>query len=490
MIYLASAADLRLPPLLPVMTARLPVLFCAFLLLGVSSCTVGPKFIKPETAVEGTFTEGKRSGYSPESASPQWWRRLNDSKLNTLVDRALADNKDLRIAASRVDEARALSRAARFDFFPTVTSDASYTNQRASIAQSFPGQDRNTELYDAGFQASWELDLWGRVRKSNWAAWADYESAESLRQDAMVAVAAEVARNYLQLRGLQNELAVAQRNSQNQRDTLKLTESLLQGGRGTELDTSRARSQLNSTLSAIPLIESAILQNIHRLSVLVGTQPSTLKAELNKAKPMPALPSLVRIGDPAELLRRRRDIRSAEKDLEAATHRVGVVTADLFPRVTFNGRASLQATTFSGFGDTGSGATTFGPAISWAAFDMGRVLTQIQASNARVKGQVANYEKTVLNALEETENALVEFGQQRARRNFLRIAAESSEKAATLARERYQNGIDDFLLVLDAERVLLDAQRQLAASETTTATSLVAIYKALGGGWEGDGKAK
>jgi len=470
------------------MTSRFFALLPALPLLALSSCAIGPKFVKPETAVAPTFDKSKASSYSDAETISDWWERFNDAKLNSLIDRALANNLDLRIAASRVDEARALARAEFFSFFPTVTSDASYTNSRSSVSQSFAGQGRNSEAYDAGFQASWELDLWGRVRRSNWAAWADAESAEALRQDTMVAISSEVARVYLDLRGVQNQLAVAQRNAQNQRETLKLTESLLQGGRGTELDTSRARAQLNSTLAAIPLLEDAISQDIHRLAVLGGLQPSALKNELIKARPMPTLPSLVRIGNPADLLRRRRDIRSAEKDLEAATHRVGVATADLFPRVTFNGRIGVQADSLSGLGSGGAGTGSFGPSITWAAFDIGRIRALIKANSARLNGSLATYERAVLTALEETENSLMSFGRQKARRDYLRQASQDSEKAAGLARERYQNGVADFLTVLDAERVLLEAQSLQAESETNTATSLVAIYKALGGGWQTNGK--
>ncbi|WP_009962157.1 efflux transporter outer membrane subunit [Verrucomicrobium spinosum] len=450
----------------------------------LSACAVGPNPKTPETQVGAQFDNKNQGGYVTAPTVAQWWRRYNDPKLNSLVDRAIASNLDLKIAAARVEEARALRAAVRYDYFPTVTSAASYTNQRQSKAASSPGLDRTSELYDAGLDASWELDFWGRVRRSNWAARADVRAAEAAVEDGLVLVTAEVASTYLELRGLQHQLAVRRRNADNQQQTLKLTESLLQGGRGTELDTSRARAQLNSTLAAIPLIEGLIAQDIHRLSVLIGTTPSTLKPELIKPRPIPTLPSIVRIGNPSELLRRRPDIRAVEADLEAATHRVGVATADLFPRVTFNGTASLQADSFSG---PWSGANSFGPRISWAAFDLGRVKAQINAANARVDAQVSTYYKTVLGALEETENALVTFGRQRARRNYLSESATASEQAANLARERYQNGVADFLTVLDAERVLLEAQSLLAESQTATATSQVAIYKALGGGWEGIG---
>lgn len=456
----------------------------------LSSCAIGPNHKTPETVVTGSFANKKQGGYSSEKTVADWWRKFNDSQLTSLVERALANNHDLRIAAARVDEARALKRAVRLDYFPTVTSDASYTKEKPPLLQTVGTRSRVLDIYDAGLDATWELDVWGRVRRSNWAARFDVQAAEELRHDTMVLVAAEVARAYLELRGLQNELEVARRNAQNQRDTLKLTESLLQGGRGTELDTSRARAQLNSTLAAIPSIESAIAQDIHRISVLVGEQPTVLDKQLSKARPMPSLPSLVRIGNPADLLRRRPDVRAAENQLGAATERVGVAMADIFPRVTFNGRVAVQADTFTSLGKNTTDYYSFGPRLSWAAFDMGRVLSQIDASKARTRQMLASYEKTVLGALEETEDALVSFGRQRARRELLREAATASEQAAKLARERYQTGVATFLEVLDAERVMLEAQSRLALSETQTATAVVQIYKALGGGWEGSGSKK
>ncbi len=460
---------------------------CLLPLLLLSSCVVGPKYAKPETKVDGSFAGKGADNYSGQEVVAEWWRRFNDSQLTSLVERALDNNKDLKIAAARVEEYRALRRYVRYDYFPTVNSDAAYTNQRRSSTQSFGAFPRDEEMYDIGLNATWELDIWGRVRRSNWAARLDVEAQEELRHDTMVLVSAEVARAYLELRGLQNELDVAVRNAKNQEDTLKLTESLLQGGRGTELDTSRARAQLNSTRAAIPSIESAISQDIHRISVLTGEQPDVLTKQLIKARKMPDLPSLTRIGDPASLLRRRPDIRAAEAQLAAATERVGVATADLFPRVTFNGRVALQAQDLAGWGHSGADTYNFGPGISWAAFDLGRVYAQIAANKARTKQQLGTYEKTVLGALQETEDALVEFGKQRQRRGFLAEAASASEQAAKLARERYQTGVATFLEVLDAERTMLEAQSRLAESETRTATAQVAIYKALGGGWESSG---
>ena len=347
-----------------------------------------------------------------------------------------------------------------------------------------PGGDRDIELYDVGFDASWELDFFGRVRRSIEASSAAVGAAEASRQDVIVSLLAEVARNYFELRGAQNRLAVARRNAENQRQTLDLTIALLEGGRGTELDTSRAEAQLTSTLASIPPLETTVKQAMYRLGVLIGQQPTALEAELSEPLPLPALPTLVALGKPDDLLRRRPDIRVTERNLAAATANIGVATADLFPRITFTGSVALQAGSFVGLVKGGSDTFAIGPGIFWAAFDLGRVRARIRAADARTEAALAQYEQRVLLALEETENALVSFTRQQARRDLLQASAQASEKAQNLARQRYQFGVADFLTVLDAERTLLEAQDRLADSETLTATALVAVYKALGGGWE------
>lgn len=344
--------------------------------------------------------------------------------------------------------------------------------------------DRDRQLFEAGFDATWELDFFGRVRRSIQAATAEVGAAEAVRRDMIVSLIAEVARNYIELRGTQGRLTVARENAENQRETLDLTLILFEGGRATELDTSRARAQLNSTHASIPPLETTIQQAIHRLGVLTGRLPETLLPALSSPTKLPTLPQLVSIGKPGELLRRRPDIRVAERNLAASTARLGVATADLFPRVTFVGSVALEAATVSGLGASGSGSYAFGPQIFWAAFDLGRVRARIDAADADTEASLAEYERTVLEALQETENALVDFGRQRARRDFLQTAAKASAKAAKIARLRYQSGVEDFLTVLDAERTLLEAEDRLAESEIRSAAALIAVYKALEGGWE------
>ncbi|NOV29495.1 efflux transporter outer membrane subunit [Methylomonas sp. ZR1] len=456
-------------------------------LLGVllGGCAVGPDYELPATAdLPASFANAQE--FSDRGIEEQWWQLFNDPQLSALIDNTISHNYELKVARANLAEARALYLETGLNLLPTVTSHANYTEQKRSTG-SFNNRTgvfpRELKLYNTGFDASWEIDFFGRVRRNVEASNDEVEAQEASLRDIGVSLIAEAARNYFELRGLQNQLAVARKNADNQAQTLALTQVKLENGRGTELDTSRALAQLESTKATIPRLESAIAQAIHRLSVLTGQMPDALTKTLVQSAPLPKAPDAIQIGNPEQLLRRRPDIRIAERSLAAATARIGVATADLFPRVTFVGSLSLEASTLSGLVAPGSETYSVGPKISWAAFDLGRVYARIKAADARAEASLAQYEQTVLNALEETENALVSYRQERARRGSLLAAAQASEKAAALAHLRYQEGIADFLTVLDSELRLLQDQSQLAQSETATATALTAVYKALGGGW-------
>jgi multidrug efflux pump len=455
----------------------------------LSGCAAGPNFHPPKTEVSAAFANGSQTNMAPAPTAVTWWQGFNDPQLNSLVAQAVTNNPDLRIATAHVLEARALRSGAIADLFPVASANAGWTKSLASQDSepvSVPRSEREFSLYNAGFDATWELDFFGHVRRGIQADTAEFAATVATRQDVLVTLISEIARNYFELRGAQNQLAVARGNVDNERDSLDVAVAKLKGGRSTELDTARARALLESTLASIPPLEAAVKHSIHRLGVLTGQQPTALESELAPPAPIPALPPLVNIGNPADLMRRRPDIRSAEGALAAATARIGVQTADLFPRVTFNGNLGLQASEVSGLFKGGADTYSFGPSITWAALDLGHVLARIKAANARADAQLAAYEKTVLNALEETENALVDFAREQVRRDYLRASERSATQAMALARQRYDGGVDDFFPVLDAQRTQLSIQAQLALSETRTATSLVAIYKALGGGWEID----
>jgi multidrug efflux pump len=453
----------------------------------LTGCAVGPNHQEPETRTSAAFGNAAQPNIATNQTAVTWWRGFNDTNLNALIDQALIANHDLRIATARVREARALRTESLLNLAPIVQSDASYNRRlssKDSINMPLSRDQRELSLFNTGFDATWELDIFGRLRRSVEASTAVLAETEAVRRDLIVSLTAELARNYLELRGAQHQLDVLRRNAETQRETLDLTRSKLRAGRATELDAARAGAQLNSTLAVVPPFEAAVKRAIHRLSVLAGRQPTELEAGLIRAAPMPALPALVNIGTPSELLRRRADIRAAERALAAATAGIGIQTADLFPRVTFNGNVALESGHLAGLAAGGADTYSFGPRISWAAFDLGRVRARIKAARARADAELAAYEKTVLLALEETENALVTFGRERARRDYLGASERDAGRAFQLARQRYDGGVSDFLSVLDAERTQLEIQAQLAQSETRTATALVAIYKSLGGGWE------
>lgn len=452
----------------------------------LSACAVGPDYKTPATDTPKTFAHAVHPEFSTQGIEVSWWKLFKDKELSALVDQTLQHNYDLEIARANLLEARALYMEAGLNLAPTITSHANYNEQKRSLG-ALNNRDfvpRELKLYNTGFDAFWEVDFFGRVRRNVEASSDEVGAQEANLRDLSVSLIAEVARNYFQLRGLQNQLAVSKMNAENQLQTLKITQVRLNSGRGTELDTSRAIAQLDTTRALIPLLQSAIYQAIHRLGVLTGQRPDALIKKLEQPAPLPRIPETIHIGNPADLLRRRQDIRVAERTLAAATARIGVATADLFPRVTFVGTIALEASSLSGLGASGSDTYAVGPRITWAALDLGRVYARIKAADASAEASLAQYEQTVLNALEETENALVSYNQERVRQALLESAAKASERADELAHLRFKEGISDFLTVLDAQLRLLQDQERLAQSETATATGLTALYTALGGGWE------
>jgi multidrug efflux system outer membrane protein len=451
----------------------------------LAACAVGPDYRRPEVATSDQFVGVEGAKFSSAEVEREFWKAFNDQQLNEMIERALAANHDIRIATARLREARALRGETKLDLAPTVQASAGYTKARASDRQlaPLPNVDRNQDFYDSGFDAFWELDFFGRVRRQVEASSAEVQSAEASVYATQVSVTAEVARNYFELRGAQQQLAVAQRNAENQGETVRITTARLDAGRGTQLDASRAQAQLSATLATIPDLEAAVTRSMLRLGVLTGQSPEALLPQLSAAKPLPELPNAHDIGTPEQLLRRRPDIRVAERDLAAATAEIGVAVGDLFPRITFLGSWGFNAVKSSDLGNAGSESFSFGPSISWAAFDLGRVRQRIRQREAATDRALARYEQTVLQALEETDASLTAYSKAIVKEQHLQASASASLEAAKLARARYESGVADFLQVLDAERTALAAEDQLARSETQTATALLATYKALGGGF-------
>jgi multidrug efflux system outer membrane protein len=468
------------------------LLYSLSILAILAGCAVGRNYHLPATPVDPHFANAGEPGFGENDAVETYWTGFNEPLLNSLIDDALANNKDLAVAAANLQAARAARRLAGFDLYPTVTLAAGYSHN-LDAQQQLPGvdlQDRHFNTAEAGFEGLWELDLFGRVRRNVEAARADVGASVATLQDARVSIIAEVARDYFVLRGLQDQLTLTNRNADNQSSTLNLTRVRLEAGRGNELDIARAEAQWQTTLASIPTLQASIATTIYRLSALTGRQPTALNERLAPQAPMPALPTLNAIGTPEQLLRRRPDVRVAERRLAGATARIGVAMGDLFPKVTLTGDVGYLGPTFGDFGASEGRFYSFGPSITWAAFDLGRVRARINSANAETDAALAGYEGAVLNALQDTESTLINYGRSQSRREALSVAAAASDKAADLASKRFKEGLIDFLEVLDAERTALSAELLLSQSRIDTATSLVAVYKALGGGWNAGAENK
>jgi NodT family efflux transporter outer membrane factor (OMF) lipoprotein len=427
-------------------------------------------------------TEPERTVGSVDQAS--YWRALNDTTLDRLIGELLRSNLDVRSALARLRGARAARTETALDLVPTVTAAGGYTRQRLSNA-TFPitggGRFPDQDIWDAGFDASWELDLFGRVRRNVQGQGALVDAANADVRDAQVVLTAELARTYFELRGAQERLAVARRNGENQRRTLDVTQQRLDAGRGTAFDTERARTQLGFTLASIPALEAQVAAAQYAIGVLVGRAPASVATELEPVAAMPALPSNVTVANPDSLIRRRPDVASAERQAAAERAFVGAAKADYLPRITVGGSAGYSASELGGLGDAGTFRYAVGPLVSWPLLNLGRVKARVDQSRARAEAADAQYAQTVLRALQEVETGLSRYRTSRARVDRIRDAAEASARAADLARLRFEGGVADFLQVLDAERTQLDAEDLLAQAHTDAATSYAALFQALGG---------
>jgi len=416
------------------------------------------------------------------SAAPvagAWWSQFDDPVLDALETNALRANNDIRVAVARLDQSRAAFSDVALDRYPTATADA-LLDKRKAVIPGFTDDAKKITTYRAGFDAFWELDLFGRVRSSIRAAKATAQSYEATLDDVQVIVAAEVARNYFELRGLQQQLAVAERSLTNQRETLHLTQVRRDAGIGEELDVASAGARVAAIEASLPPIRTAMAERENRLAVLIGMRPGKLDLDLSP-RPYPPLAKQFTLGDPDSLLRHRPDVRAAELRLAAATSREGIARADLFPRITISGFLGFIAGRGSLFGQSDSRAWAVTPALSWSAFDIGSARARLRGSKAVTREAAALYEQSVLRALEETENALTNYGEQQERLVKLNDQARESARASSIARARYREGVADFLALLDAERTQLQAEDGVAQAEAQVFTSVVAVYKALGG---------
>jgi outer membrane protein, multidrug efflux system len=461
-----------------------------------SGCLVGPNYRRPEVAVDGSFAargapEGLLAGLSSSPVDGlRWWTALGDTVLDGLMERAMASNLDVKMAQARVRAARALRAAATGALLPSAAAQAGYSHERMSEttapfnAFQVPNFPWEFNLYQLGFDASWEVDIFGGGRRGREAATRDLEASEEDRRAAVLSVLAEVARNYVELRTVERRLEIAEDNLSMQRVSLDLTIDRREKGLGTELDVSRAGAQASATEAQIPALRSLERQSMHRLAVLVGQQPLDLEAELAPHRPIPVPPREVGVGVPADVLRRRPDLRRAERRLAAATARVGVSVADLYPRLSLTGFFNYRSEEPRDLFDWKSRAFSIAPSIRWPFFQGGQLRALVEARSAEADEALLGYQETVLRALEEAHDAIVAFTSEMERRAALLSAVEANRQAVELSGELYRQGLADFLSVIDSQRSLYLSEDALARSEGEVSTALVALYKALGGGFE------
>jgi NodT family efflux transporter outer membrane factor (OMF) lipoprotein len=437
----------------------------------------------PATADRPAAAGEARVGGAADRPTLEFWEALGDTTLARLVGEARRGNQDVEVASARVSGARAARLGAALDLMPAVTAVGGYSRQQLAspMVPGAIGRLPEQDLWDAGLRASWEVDVFGRLRRSLRGQGELASAADEDLRDARVLVAAQVASAYFELRGAQERLAVARRNAENQRGTLEVTKQRLEAGRGTALDTERAQAQLSATLAVIPALEARIAAAQHRIAVLAGRPPTTAVAELGASAAPVVLPDAPAVATPEGVVRRRPDVRSAERQVAASAAFVGEAKADYLPRLAIGGSAGYTGSTFESLGNRGTPRYTFGPVVSWPALDIGRVRAGVDAARAGEAAARARYEQTVLRSLEEVETSLITYRKARERLHHLEEAAAASERAAELARLRYAEGASDFLQVLDAERTMLDRQDERALGRAEATTGLVAVYRALGG---------
>ena len=481
------------------------------LTLVLAACSVGPDYQKPQTATPGAFNDmtppKDKDGASialPSEPNPLWWKAFNDPQLDSLVTRAIAGNISLQQAVLRIAGAREQVKQAQGAWLPSVQGNAKVTRQQLGlkgILESSGASDqlndlspqasgaidtatRPVDLYQGSFDASWELDLFGGTRRQVEAANAQTQSSVEQRNDALVSLEAEVARAYLQLRGAQSITASIQTQIDVALQTLSLTQNRQQNGLSPQLDVENARAQLGSLRAQLPQYQAQERQAMNGLAVLLGQTPGSLDNELAAVKPMPALPAAVPVGVPSQLARRRPDVRKAEADLHAATANIGVSVAQLFPSISLTGQFGMRNTDASYLDNWSSHFYSIGPSVTVPIFQGGRLVSSVHLSRAQQANAALNYRQTVLTALQDVDNALVNYRTDQDQVSGLDLTTEALQTAFDLASDSYRQGLSTFINVLDAQRQLAQAHQQSAEARVKTSTDLVSLYKALGGGWE------
>jgi multidrug efflux system outer membrane protein len=477
-------------------------LFClglaAIILAMLAGCAVGPDYHEPVTKVPTTW-DGQNvvTTAQPSKTSDQpvklveWWKAFKDPTLTSLVEMAIHNNLDVRTAEARIRQARAALGVAGAPLWPGLNSSLIYQRSQSSSATVTSGGPAIStagglrELFQVGLDASWELDIFGGTRRNIEAAGADLQAAMEDRRDVLVTMVGEVGNNYLNLRGFQQQIAIAEKNLAAQKHNAEITRKRYEAGFVGALDVANANAQVATTAAQIPTLQSSARAAIYSLGVLLGRQPAALEKDLAIAGPIPPRPLAVPVGLPSELLRRRPDIRRAEAQLHGATARIGVATADLFPKFSLTGTFGFSSNDLTKLGNlANSNFWSFGPSITWPIFAGGQIMYNIKVQDALTEQALLTYQKTVLTAMQDVNTALVAYAKEQERRKSLAVAVANNRRAVDLAMKLYVAGKTDFLNVLTAQLNLYTTENALVQSTSTVDTDLIALYKALGGGWE------
>ncbi|HSZ54415.1 MAG TPA: efflux transporter outer membrane subunit [Tepidisphaeraceae bacterium] len=480
----------------PAVRFPLPV-FAALAVAVLSGCEVGPDYKTPEQHMPSRWVAPPTTQASIAVPEPlqveQWWTTFNDPELDSLVRRAVQSNLNVQLATQRIRQSRATLGIAKAGFWPTIDANGSFTHSfsassghsvnTASGAVTTVGA-HTADLWQAGFDATWELDIFGGIRRNIESSRATYESSIEDRRDVLVTLLGELATDYVQLRGDQQQVVIAQENLTAQVHSLDVTRRKQQAGTTTGLDVANAEAQVATTRSQIVGFESLAQQQAYAISVLLGEEPANLLEELSPRERIPVAPPVVPVGLPSDLLRRRPDIRRAERQLASQTAQIGVATADLFPKFSLTGDVTVGGHRFQQLGNWGTRFWSFGPSFSWPVFDAGAIWSNIEVQKALQSQALLTYRQTVLTALQDVETSLTAYAQEQQRRAALADAVAADQRAVSIATRLYEQGFADFLNLLVAQQALYTAQNQLVLSDQAVATDLVSLYKALGGGWE------
>jgi NodT family efflux transporter outer membrane factor (OMF) lipoprotein len=452
---------------------------------------VGPDYHAPQTSAPAQWTSSLAGG---ETNGPvdlaAWWKNFGDTNLDSLMVTAEQSNLTLRVAEARVREARFEKAVVSGGLWPSVDASGSYSRNRYG-ANAFPplggfGVPLTYNLYNADFDAAWELDVFGGTRRAVEAANAQIGAAEFGQTNVLVSLLAEVARNYVTARAYQQRLSIAQDNIRVEQQSLDLTTNRFQNGLGSDLDVEQARALLESTEAQVPSLQTGFDESVFHLAVLLGQTPGTLTDAMSAKQPIPLTPPLVPVGLPSDLLQRRPDVQQAERQLAAATAQIGVAKADLFPKFSLTGVAGLESVSAGNWINYASRYWSAGPTVQWELFEAGSIAANVHVQNARQEQALNNYKEAVLTALEDAENALTAYAREQVRRESLARSVDADRQAVDLSTQLYKNGLTDFLRVLDSETSLYSAQDALVQSDQAVSLDLVQLYKALGGGWEGE----